>query len=230
MNLTLDQIDVWQELINIGVGEAASTLNQMLKTHIDLQVPSLSILSLQEARQKLSREIGNAQFSAVQLDFRGSFTGVAQLVFSTDSAAKLVTVMLAERPEFDDLDALKIGTLIEVGNILLNCVVGTISNQLEQSFKYSMPVYLEATVDSILPADEFEDSDLVLLAKATFSINDYFIFAYIYIYIYIYAKIGNCIRDINNTSLYTNINIYRYINESFTALLAALKAELGVGV
>ncbi len=184
MNLTLDQIDVWQELINIGVGEAASTLNQSLNAHIDLQVPSLSILSLQEARQKLSREIGNAQVSAVQLDFRGPFTGIVQVVFPTDSAAKLVTVMLAERPELADLDALKIGTLIEVGNILLNCVFGTISNQLEQSFKYSLPVYLEATVDSILPADEFEDSDLVLLAKAIFSINVFFISAYIYIYIY----------------------------------------------
>ncbi|MBW4493532.1 MAG: chemotaxis protein CheC [Oscillatoria princeps RMCB-10] len=186
MILTLDQIDVWQELINIGVGEATSTLNQMLNSQIHLQVPSLSILSLQEARQKLSREIGNAQVSAVKLDFSGPFTGIIQVVFPTDSAAKLVTVMLLERPEFDDLEALKIGTLIEVGNILVNCVVSTISNQLEQSFQYSLPVYLEETLDSILPADEFEDSDLVLLAKARFSTGKIFIFAYIYIYIYIY--------------------------------------------
>jgi hypothetical protein len=35
---------------------------------------------------------------------------------------------------------------------------------------------------------------------------------------------------INNERLHTNISILRYRIESLTALLAALKAELGVGV
>lgn len=203
MNLTSDQIDALQELINIGVGEAANTMNYMLHSHIHLQVPSLSVLSLQEARQKLRKEMGNVLVSAVQLAFRGSVTGVAQLVLPADSAAKLVTVAISEIPIFPDLDALKIDTLLELGNVLLNCVVGTISNTLGQTLKYSMPVYLEETIDNIVPADEFDQSASALLAHASFSIDKFFIYGEM-------------------------ILIFKI--ESFTALLAVLKSELGVAL
>ena len=203
MNFTDDQIDALQELINIGVGEAANTLNHMLNSHIHLHVPLLSILSLQEARQKLTREIGNVIVSAVELAFIGPVTGLAQLVFTTESAAKLVTVAISEMPGFNDLDAVKIDTLVELGNILLNCVMGTISNTLRRPLRYSMPVYLEEKIENVLPDDEFDDRSLALLAHASFSIDNLFIYGEL-------------------------ILIFKI--ESLSALLGDLEKELGVAL
>ncbi len=203
MNFTNDQIDALQELINLGVGEAANTLNYMLRSHIHLQVPTISILSLQEARQKLSQEIGNVIVSAVQLAFRGPVSGVAQLFFPTDSAAKLVTVAISEMPVYPDWDAVKIDTLVELGNVLLNCVIGTISNTLGEKLRYSLPVYLEESIENVLPADQFEDRSFVILAHASFSIDQFFISGEI-------------------------ILIFKI--ESLSALLAAMESKLGVSV
>ncbi|MFP5259477.1 MAG: chemotaxis protein CheC, partial [Acidobacteriota bacterium] len=45
MSLSSLQLDILQELINIGVGRAAGMLNQMVNTHIQLQVPVLRVLT-----------------------------------------------------------------------------------------------------------------------------------------------------------------------------------------
>uniref|UniRef100_A0ACD5GZE0 Uncharacterized protein n=1 Tax=Desertifilum tharense IPPAS B-1220 TaxID=1781255 RepID=A0ACD5GZE0_9CYAN len=50
------------------------------------------------------------------------------MIFPTESASTLVSLLTGEKPGTPDLEAVKIGTLLEVGNIVLNGVVGTVSN------------------------------------------------------------------------------------------------------
>ncbi|MHC1712556.1 MAG: chemotaxis protein CheC [Solidesulfovibrio sp.] len=74
------QLDILQELINIGVGRAAGMLNQLVNTHIQLQVPVLRVLTpAQLADMYASRS--SSVFSAVQLSFAGEFTGISALIF-----------------------------------------------------------------------------------------------------------------------------------------------------
>ncbi|NEO26772.1 MAG: chemotaxis protein CheC, partial [Kamptonema sp. SIO4C4] len=87
------QLDALQELVNIGVGQAAGTLNEMVQSHIHLKVPEVSVLSLQEAQSTLESRLNGEFLSSVQLQFHGNFAGVAQLIFPTDSATKLVTIL-----------------------------------------------------------------------------------------------------------------------------------------
>ena len=44
MNVSPERIDALTELINIGVGRAASSLNQMCGAHVRLQVPSVAVV------------------------------------------------------------------------------------------------------------------------------------------------------------------------------------------
>ncbi|MFT4577359.1 MAG: chemotaxis protein CheC [Nitrospinales bacterium] len=53
MNLTDDQLDALGELFNIGVGKAADNLNQMLDCQIQIRVPHLEVLALNELRAPL---------------------------------------------------------------------------------------------------------------------------------------------------------------------------------
>lgn len=171
MIASLRHMDALQELVNIGVGRSASILNDMIGSHISLQVPQTQLLSATQIKDELERQLGSDPLSAVRLGFSGSFTGIAQLVFPTDSASTLVAV-LTDDFDLSDLDSMKIGTLSEVGNIVINGVMGSISNVLDQHLNYSLPVYLEDTVNHLLTSYDFDvDNTTILLAKARFTVE-----------------------------------------------------------
>ena len=174
MKLTADQLDALTELINIGVGQAAGMLNEMIEFRIQLQVPWLQLLSSSELQQELGKRLGKERLSSVQLEFSGSFSGNVQLVFPTESAATLVEVLTEEKSESPALDELKIGTLTEVGNIVINGVMGSISNILTQSIHYDVPHYIEEDINYLLslPAQKYDNEGEFLLAQTRFDIEE----------------------------------------------------------
>lgn len=170
MHLTDAQIDALQELVNIGVGRAASVLNEMVDARIVLQIPFIKVLSALNLKQELKGRFNEGYFSAVQLSFTGAFSGTAELVFPTDSASTLVTVLTGEDLETPDLNAVRIGTLSEVGNIVINGVMGSISNVLKQHMNYTIPVYIEDIIENLLILDGGSNV-AILLAQTRFTIE-----------------------------------------------------------
>lgn len=162
MHLTEDQIDALQELVNIGVGRAASMLNQMVDSRIILEIPYIKVLNAADLHQELAKKFNEHCFAAVRQGFSGSFRGTAELVFPTESASKLVAVLTGEEQGSPDLDAVKIGTLSEIGNILINSVMGSISNVLKQHINYALPMYLEDTVGNLLSLASVNNSTIIL--------------------------------------------------------------------
>jgi chemotaxis protein CheC len=102
------------------------------------------------------------------MSFRGSLDGSAFLVFPQSSALKLVTMLTGDESPPDDLDTIRSGALTEVGNILINSVLGTLSNVLERPLNYSLPVYAEEPVVGLLTTQRREEHALILLAKTSF--------------------------------------------------------------
>ncbi|MDZ8049966.1 MAG: chemotaxis protein CheC [Aulosira sp. ZfuVER01] len=170
MNVTAEQLDALQELINIGVGRAASLLNEMVDSHIHLEIPFVKVLTAADAYQELATRFHDDCLAAVRLGFTGSFYGTAGLIFPTESASTLVAVLTGEEPGSSDLDAVKIGTLSEIGNIVINGVMGSISNVLRQHMNYTLPVYLEDRIENLLVSANVTQSQ-ILLAQARFTIE-----------------------------------------------------------
>jgi chemotaxis protein CheC len=168
-SLTVNQIDALKELINIGVGRAASLLNEMVDSRILLEVPFLKVLTALDLQRELAARLSDEQLAIVRLGFGGAFSGTAELLFPTESASTLVSVLTGEDIGSPDLDDLKIGTLSEIGNILINGVMGSIGNVLQKHINYAIPVYLEDTIDNLIP-DGTSDAT-ILLAQASFTIE-----------------------------------------------------------
>ncbi|MCA9790492.1 MAG: chemotaxis protein CheC [Candidatus Eremiobacteraeota bacterium] len=145
-------IDVLNELTNIGMGRAAVLLNDLLEDHVDLGIPRVDLSSPQLLSHRLERH-ASPQLACVRLDFTGNLVGSASLIFSPQSAANLVAILSGEGEEEEDLDLLKVATLTEVGNIVLNSIMGTLANLLERQFDYRVPVYLEASPEQLVHAD-----------------------------------------------------------------------------
>lgn len=170
MHLTNEQIDALKELVNIGVGRAASVLNEMVEARIFLQIPFIKVLSHENLKQELEGRFDEDYLAAVRLGFTGAFCGAAELVFPTDSASTLVAILTGEEPGTPDLDALRIGTLSEVGNIVINGVLGSISNVLRQHMDYTVPTYVEDTIENLVMTDG-AGNVAILLAQARFTIE-----------------------------------------------------------
>lgn len=170
--ITEEQLDALQEFINIGVGRAAGMLNEMVESPIQLSVPVLKVFGGAALKQELEQRLSNHRFSAVRLKFAGSFSGSAELLFPTESASTLVSLLTGEEQGSPDLDGVKIGTLTEVGNIVINGVMGSISNLLGQHMNYALPVYYEDTIEQVLASNYLFDLDTIfLLAQARFEIK-----------------------------------------------------------
>ncbi|MCC5608814.1 chemotaxis protein CheC [Nostoc sp. CHAB 5834] len=170
MNVTEEELDALEELINIGVGRAASLLNEMVDSHIRLKIPVVKVLTANEAYQELIKRFHDEALASVKLGFTGSFYGTASLIFPTDSASTLIAVLTGEEPGSADLDAVKIGTLSEIGNIVINGVMGSLSNVLKRHVNYTLPVYLEDTLENLL-LSAYENDSKILLAQASFTIE-----------------------------------------------------------
>ncbi|MDX8395039.1 MAG: chemotaxis protein CheC [Mariprofundaceae bacterium] len=168
MNLTAGQRDALTELINIGVGHAASTLNCLINHKIRLSVPGIEIVTVENMKHNPTI---NAMSSAasVSMKFQGDFDGTATLMFPLESARILVGVLIDEEVDSTELDDLRSSTLAEVGNILLNGVMGSLSNMLVSKLDYSVPVYQEKWIQS-MPVHQLAET--VLIARAHFYIDD----------------------------------------------------------
>ena len=165
--LSEDILDALREIINIAVGRAAGTLNELLGHHVTLEVPQVTVLHPQELSNHVESQ-SNESVSLVVLQFKGQFSGLSTLLFTSDSASKLVDLLVGEEVPVDELDAIKTGTLAEVGNILLNAVMGSIGNVLGTKLSYTIPSYQEGNLGLILqPMLQHESAALEVTTRFT---------------------------------------------------------------
>jgi chemotaxis protein CheC len=165
-------IDAIREIVNIGVGRAAGQLQEMTGSHIRLQIPSITIVPFNEITAAGNTLISGATLSAVLLDFKGTFSGISAVVFPPDSAAALVMLLTGELEKSPELDAMRIEALKEVGNIIINAVMGSIANVLSEHLVYSIPTYYEGPITNLARLNRKSDSDeCVLLARTNFLVE-----------------------------------------------------------
>jgi chemotaxis protein CheC len=172
MSLTADQIDTLRELINIGVGRAGGVLSDMVGASIRLSIPEVELVTASELKEDPTG-IANARIVSVGMRFSGSFPGSALLVFPTDSAALLAGLLIGECGESDDLDALSVGTLTEVGNTAINGVMGALAELLDSRIEHALPECHEGSGMGLLLDLGAAPSTLVLLVRTRFGVQGY---------------------------------------------------------
>jgi chemotaxis protein CheC len=175
------QRDALTEIVNIGVGRAANSLSDIIGEHIILKVPKVEVFSLEKLSEVLSSFKGMKHSSVLQ-GFQGDFKGTSALVFPPDSAARLVSALTGDEADSPTLDAVRSGTLIEIGNIVINAILGTMGNMLESNFTFSLPEYREIKdIKDILDVVNNEDEGFILLAETNFNISTLEINGYIFV-------------------------------------------------
>lgn len=131
--------DIIREVINIGIGDAASALSDLAGTRVIIRTPEVRFLDIAEVPVYIRQEVGTVGVYISQ-DFHGSVDGRALLFYTTDCSVSLLRAILKDgRGRGRSLSKTDMATLQEIGNIILGACLATIGNFIEGRFRFSMP-------------------------------------------------------------------------------------------
>lgn len=112
-NLSPVQLDALKEVSNIGTGNAATALSQLLNKKIDMSVPAVNIIPMSE----LFDEIGEEKLAiGVVVRVLGDAPGNILFVFDKDTALGIVESLTGQKDE--TLTDMSSSVLCEIGNII----------------------------------------------------------------------------------------------------------------
>ncbi len=128
--LTEQQARTLTEIVDIGVGRAGSILGELVGSPVKLHIPAVGLAELSNLQSCLSLA-DETELASVRQSFAGSLEGLAMLLFPRKSGDDLARKLIGDDPAIDCIDSERQETLTELGNILLNCVLGSLSNMLQ---------------------------------------------------------------------------------------------------
>ncbi len=170
MHISKEVLDGLAELANIGVGRSAGSLNALTGHHVSLSIPEIRI----SETDKLIEEIPHPDnpYTAINLDYSGAFKGTATLMFPLESAEELFQLTTGETAKTEENEELWKVTLIEIGNIIINAVMGSITNIIGKKIQFHVPEYHEDSLLQIMEYIQATRSPSVVVVDARFQVME----------------------------------------------------------
>jgi chemotaxis protein CheC len=153
LHLTDAEQDALQELFNIGMGRAATSLERMLGTEICLSVPFLSMLPPPKAASLIENPQHNTEVNTVRQSFSGPFSGTALLIFPEANCVELIRTLVDDSVPLETLGELEQDSLLEIGNIVLNACLGSFANLMQKEIEFELPTFLKGNCHNLLTRD-----------------------------------------------------------------------------
>jgi len=160
--------DAFTEIFNIGVGKAADSLSKLVFDTVRLSVPQLEILTPAQLTEQVQEKFTD-DIACIRQEFRGTASGSAYLLLSAASGINLVNALVRQnKQEKQPLSDADREMLVEVGNILINALVGTLANTLDIDFDFGQAVCQVMRSDDVNDELELGDSQYVLYVETLF--------------------------------------------------------------
>ena len=121
------QLDVLKEIGNIGSGNAATALSQLLNRSIDMQVPQVRLMDVADAIESLGSP--DKLVVGILIRLKGDADGMIMFLLEEAFAKTIVTGLTGERSfSLYELNADDISVLSEIGNIMGGSYVNAIAD------------------------------------------------------------------------------------------------------
>ncbi len=161
------QLDVMKELGNIGSGNAATSLADMLMTPIEISVPVVNILDYETAIQQMGGP--ETMIVGELVSFFGDINGMIMFLLEKDFAHMTLNALLGEGfSSFSKIDENGLSALQEVGNIMASAYVNAIASMTSMRIELSVPSMCIDMLGAILsvPAIHYANmSDKIIWIK-----------------------------------------------------------------
>lgn len=149
--LTEDQLEVFQELINVAYGTATASIANIIDAHATLAIPNIVVIPSEDILDFLQQKFKTQhKHNFCKQQFFGKFSGESLLIIDNISSINLAKEFDFNDSEIDD-DVIS-ETLLEITNILSSSTIGILSEQLDSSASFSPPELEQ--IDSIEKIDQ----------------------------------------------------------------------------
>lgn len=137
--------DVLSGLFNIGVGNAADMLSEIVQKRIGLQISGLELAASPDGSLKPEeqfREPFGTKLMVLTVSFADRLTGSASLVFPAGKMRRFVAFCSQQgafEPGNSDFTDVDFDVIREIGNIVLNSILGEMKKLLNVSLSCGLP-------------------------------------------------------------------------------------------
>lgn len=143
--LTSEQKEALQEIANIGMGQAGSSIAQVFDHFVQLSIPRIVILGPEDMAGALTRLVDAGLITAVRQAFHGRMRGEAIVLYGEQRCNDLADLMGYEHT-LNHSGELEL--LLDVTNILVGACLGGIAEQLHSDIGFSAPSLLADRVQA----------------------------------------------------------------------------------
>jgi len=172
-SLSAIQIDALREVGNIGAGNAAIALSQMVDKKVDLSVPKASLQPL----VCIPELVGGPEtpVAGIYLNIAGDCTGSILLLLEKESADSLAALMVTKEMDAGEgLSVVKRSALQETGSILSGAYLSALGQLTGLLFRPSVPGFAMdmagAIMDYVL-VDLGATEENVLVVETDFTVS-----------------------------------------------------------
>lgn len=173
--------DILKEVGNIGSGNAATALSELIHEKINMQLPKAELVMV----EKISDIVGGADkiVSAILINLTGDIDGMMMFMLDDDSANHLINILLKNIDDASKNDKLRESAIKEAGNIIAGAYLRALASLIGITIEPSIPYLSIDMAGAILsvPAIEFgkigDDALIIetMFWKDEFDVGGYFI-------------------------------------------------------
>jgi len=167
--MELDQMkqDILKEVANIGAGNAATAFSGMIGQKINMTVPRVELVEIQELPAITGDE--EEYIACIMINFSGEISGKILLVVDMENVEKILKLIFST----DDLPGKEMqhSALNELGNILSGAYLKAINDFTDLDLKQSVPAMAYDMAGAVLSSsviDYSQTEDFILLLETEF--------------------------------------------------------------
>jgi chemotaxis protein CheC len=164
-NLTEDEKDVLQELMNVAYGNATAVVADMLDAFASLSIPKIKIMPVNELLATFSELKSTSYFFSTQA-FSGEFNGESAFFINAESAKNLAKHLELESDE--DLD----DAILELTNVLTSSLTTKLSEEMDTEVSFSLPSISKVPLQEINDVETFQQYSQVIVIDTDLNFED----------------------------------------------------------
>ncbi len=163
-----------REITNIGMGNAATSMTNLLGKSVDISIPKVSAKSFSEAQYTLGEpeEEVIAVMARISNDIEGVILFILKIDFASDMTESMMGLKLSSYAEIDEMS---FSAIIECGNIVISSYLKALGEMTGFDIKLSVPdgtINMLGGVMNVPMVEVGYETDKLLMVTGEFIVGD----------------------------------------------------------
>ncbi|MFC1678324.1 chemotaxis protein CheC [Patescibacteria group bacterium] len=146
------EVDVLRETGNIGCAHAATAISNKIKRKINISVPEIEIIKVEDLNDKISEfKSGTDKVAAIYQEMIENFSGSILFIFPTHSALAITDLLLQRdigiTKEFAQTE---INALLDVGETMVKAYTEALGGFFNEQIGISKPMFTHDIPDAVM--------------------------------------------------------------------------------